>query len=127
MNETKLTIFIDEDEQKELFELKVELGDDFGSDRQMYDFLEPLVCNSELDWVSPEITGDLTDAPMLAIFGDDEPGNASDGSGYRPTGFDGKTNIRQPVLFRWAFMDYQVKSMLDELLHHRQVTLIGGN
>ena len=61
----------------------------------MADILEPITCNSELEWTSSEHTGDLTDAPMLGILqhGDGDP----------------------VIVERWAFMDYQVRSVLEDL------------
>jgi hypothetical protein len=58
-----------------------------------YGALEELIANSELEWTSSDETGDLTDAPMLCIR--DE--NAK-------------------IIQRWAYMDYQVKSFLEDLL-----------
>jgi hypothetical protein len=55
--------------------------------------LESLIANSELEWTDSEETGDLTDAPMLCIRDENEE-----------------------IIQRWAYMDYQVKSFLDDLL-----------
>ena len=82
-----LTITIDKYGQKTLYKL----GEDISSDQTMRDFFEILICSSELQWIAPEETGDLTAAPMLGIR-------------------DGET-----VVERWAFMDYQVRSVLQDL------------
>jgi len=50
--------------------LRTEFPNGECSDAQLADILEPLTCNSELDWVLPEYTGDLTGAPMLGIYGE---------------------------------------------------------
>jgi len=84
----RLVITVDDGERAELSAL-----DDIQSDVAMWDFLEPLVCNSDLDWISPAETGDLTDAPML-----------------------GRRNESGEVMERWAFMDYQVRSPLEDFL-----------
>jgi hypothetical protein len=88
---TKLIIQIEESEMLHLQKMGDEL-DDFGTIQQEIDFLDPLICNSELDWIDPAECGDLTEAPMLGIL--DEEGN---------------------VIERWAYMDYQVRSFLNDL------------
>lgn len=72
---------------------------EFSSDKFMFEVFEHLVSNSELQWIDPSETGDLTEAPMLGIR--DE---------------DGK------VLERWAYMDYQIKDMVTELMNNLTVT-----
>jgi len=68
--------------------------------RDLYDALEPLTCNSDLDWINPAESGDLTDAPILGIR--DEEGKPTDQ--------------------RWGYMDYQIKDPLEELRKHGQIT-----
>lgn len=58
-----------------------------------YDALEHLIANSELSWIQPEEIGALTSAPIL---------------GFR----DGKDNVTNA----WAFMDYQVRSFVQDLI-----------
>lgn len=82
-----LVLILDDWDIKALKELE-----DLRSDSQMIEFFEDLTCNSELEWVDAQETGDLTDAPMLGIRNQDGE-----------------------IVARWAFMDYQVKSVLDEL------------
>lgn len=67
-------------------------GHDIQSDSALHDFFEPLVCNSELDWIRPEETGDLTDAPLLGIR------------------YESETKIE-----RWGFQDYCLRSPLIDL------------
>ena len=76
--------------------------------------LESLTCNSELTWIDPSDTGDLTDAPMLGILGD-ERHQASGPCGVVHTGRDAGGNTFTPILERWAFMDYQLRTFLDDL------------
>ena len=89
----RLTIHADLDDQARLAEIKTDDPDEWGTLVCEADILEPLICNSELDWIDPSETGDLTDAPMLGIRGEDET-----------------------VLERWAFMSYQIRSFCDDLL-----------
>jgi len=94
---SRLVIEIDDEERQELLQASVD-RDDWTSDNFMADFLEPLTTSSELKWVCPEWTGDLTDAPMLGFFDISED--------------------RLTVLERWAYMDYQIRSPLEDLLRH---------
>ena len=55
--------------------------------------LEHLIANSELDWIAPEEISALTNAPILGLR--DNEGNP--------------TNA-------WAFMDYQIRSFLNDLV-----------
>ncbi len=101
---TRLTITADEIERKHLRELPADgHRDAICTDSAMVDWLENLVCNSELDWIRPEETGDLTSAPMLGI-----------------------RDAADQVIERWAFMDYQVRSVLEDLRDKGEVIFIGG-
>ena len=93
----KLTLTVDLLE----IDLLKRLGEEINSDRAMYDWFEALVCNSELEWINPADTGDLTDAPMLGIWQDD-----------------------RMSVERWAFMDYQVRSVLADLRDKGEVVFI---
>ena len=114
-NENQLTIIVDEDEKMQLQELKMELGSEFQSDKALHDFLEPLVANSELQWIDPKDTGDLTDAPMLGILGEESNENTGPYGAF-PVGHWDDKDWYQPILQRWAFMDYQIRSPLNDLL-----------
>jgi hypothetical protein len=88
-NRRSLTVTLDPDEQQELNEAIEGM-----EHPRLEEVLESLVCNSELDWIDPTETGDLTDAPMIGIRDYDDTGGPTDlGS----------------VLERWAFMNYQVE------------------
>jgi hypothetical protein len=99
-NKSCLLITVDEDERKQLAEME-----DIHSDKALHDFLEPLTGNSELEWVYPEHTGDLTDAPMLGITDNSDT---------------------PKIIARWAWMNYQVKSFLEALRDHGKAVLLGG-
>ena len=88
----KLIIRASEQEREALKDLANESGE-FNSHAE-YEALESLVCNSELYWIDPSETGDLTDAPMLGLRGED---------------YD-------EVIARCAFMDYEVRSFVSDLI-----------
>ena len=124
-----LTVTIDEQEQVNLCQIRDEEPDDFGSSDMERDYLEPLTCNSELQWINPADTGDLTDAPMLGITGGEVAGclcevwthkHKPTGLDARPLGWihtsqDGATKFFTPILYRWVFMPYAVRSFLADL------------
>lgn len=127
---TKLIITADDQEREALRNWEQDRANDscepFQSDRAMQEFLEPLVCNSELNWVLPEWTGDLTDAPMLGILGQltTTPGGMF--AGCWPDNA-GKTQAwHHPVLERWLFADYMLRSPLEDLRDKGEVEFIGG-
>jgi len=98
-----LVAIITDDEQKQLRGLP-----DIQSDAALHEFLEPLVANSELEWVSPEETGDLTAAPMLGV-------RASEQDRKDYTDEQDRKHYRPPIIERWAYMDYQIRSPLEDL------------
>ena len=98
-----LILSIDEEEQKDFQAVLDENPDGFDSDNTMYDLLEPLVCNSEYEWVSPVDVAALTDAPILAVKDDEGE-----------------------IVDAYAFMDYQVVSPQRELLEKRSCVFQHG-
>jgi hypothetical protein len=66
-----------------------------------FEALEHLMANSELDWISPEEIGALTDAPMLGLR--DEEGI--------PTA-------------AWGFMDYALRSFLTDLVENGKAVFV---
>jgi hypothetical protein len=119
----RLTFTVDESEQQALRELPTEPGPDndwktIHSDVTMYDWFEHVTCNSDLEWIPDGITGDLTEAPMLGILGQDfkqhDPAIPAN-YGLFYVGCDGEHPLVQPVLERWAFEPYQVRSVLVDL------------
>ena len=64
-----LEISVDIPEQQSL-KFEQENNPSFPSDDFMYDLLEPLTCNSELEWIQPEEISALTSAPILGTRND---------------------------------------------------------
>ena len=109
--------------------------EDFDSDDRMRELLETLVCNSELGWVDPADTGDLSDAPMLGMFGEElsvtggrRPADVYEGlcHGFRHVGGTGASSTFEPVLARWAFMDYEVGSVQRHLLQTGRAVFVSS-
>lgn len=107
----RLTITVDESEREQLRNWAEERAgfsdENFQSDAAMQNFLEPIVCNSELQWINPADTGDLTDAPMLGIV------EGQDRESYNDT--QDRESYTPQVIERWAYMNYQVRSPLEDL------------
>ena len=82
------------------------------SDDAMHDCFEHITCNSELEWIPGGETGDLTAAPMLGIRESSEQAD--------------KEHRDAEVLERWAFMDYQVRSVLEDLRDKGRAVFVGG-
>lgn len=112
-----LTICADESTRAEIAELITEGRAEWDA---LADAFERLTCNSDLQWIAPEVCGDLTDAPILGILGEDRwTGSHRNGDGTILVGGDGR---RAPnhvsvcdVTERWAWMPYQVQSVLEVL------------
>ena len=129
----RLVITVTKHEQRRLQALQ-RRDEAFDSDDFMHELLEPLVTNGEFAWLPEGCTGDLTSAPMLGVLGDEIPGpdNAEDafGAGLVPVGrwpHEGRLQqMYQPVLKRWAFMDYQITSPQRELAETGECTWQGG-
>lgn len=103
-----LTIMVDAAERAELIEMTPAIH----SDSAMHDFLEPITCNSELEWIRPEWVRALTDAPILGIV----RRNDNDLPKYR----DKLICIRE----HWGWMDYQVTSLLEALRDTGRAVLV---
>jgi hypothetical protein len=97
INKNGLTIKLTTREEKEELE-EIQKNGELDSDNSMYDFFEIFIANSEFVWILPEEIGALTDAPILGIKDENEK-----------------------VIEAYAFMDYQVKSILKELLDNGKV------
>ena len=104
---TRLTITASEGERANLRSL----GETIHSDTMLADVFEHITANSNLEWIRPEETGDLTDAPMLGVCD------------YHKT----RLCQERAVLMRWAFMDYQVRSVLEDLRDKGEVVFVGGS
>ena len=115
-----LEIRIDEREQARLKMCREENPDGWDSNRAMYDELEPLTANSDLDWVRPEWIGALTDAPILGTFGETREVTEADGDYYRLAGqWENAAGelVRwlDPIEAVWWFEPYAVRSPQDDL------------
>jgi hypothetical protein len=104
-------------------------------DTDEQDALEGLIANSELDWINPVDTGDLTAAPLLGILGAVFSESGRDGVAF-PSLFGwvhvGRYERRennqeiphngeiedhfQPILQRWGYSHYQIRSFLTDLM-----------
>ena len=122
----RLRIYCTPEEQKELRKLidsdEFELPD-------KSEVLEPLISNSELDWIPEGSTGDLTSAPMLGILGEEGVKDHTvflENFGLVECGQDGHNIFVRPIIARWAFMDYQVRSFLDDLAEKGECIWEGG-
>jgi hypothetical protein len=73
------------------------LGHKADTDQALYDFFSDI----DLEWIDPAETGDLTSAPMLGL----------------------RDDARQ-VSERWAFMDYQVRSVLGDLRDYGRAVFV---
>lgn len=93
----------------DLKDLKANNPDDFGCDNIMYEYFEEFISNSEYDWVSPEHIGALTDAPILATFGENDNDMGD-----------------RDVIDAYGFMDYCLISLQDQLLEYGEAVLIHG-
>jgi hypothetical protein len=106
----------------------------FDSDRFMHDLLEPLVTDS-FAWLPEGCTDDLTSAPMLGVLGEAMPGpddpQDAVGMGLVHVGrwqHEGRLRqMYQPVLRRWAFMEYQITSPQRQLADTGRCVWDGGD
>ena len=133
ITDNALILTVSPAEQAELQLLRDADPDKFDTDSMMADLFEPLTSNDSFMWVTADITGDLTDAPILAILGDEEQSERSPeevrGEGLWNCAFDSRQDkpyYYQPVLYRWAFMGYQVESPQLALLERGKAVFTGG-
>jgi hypothetical protein len=120
----KLVFTVDQEDRKLLAQFKQEAGDNWESDGVMYDIFEPVICNSELDWLSSTDTGDLTEAPLLGVLAP-RPVRERQGACVF-TGFDPVGPLYYPIVGRWAFMDYERMSPQEKLLRDGVCVFTGG-
>lgn len=122
----KLVITIDEAEQLELTEA-MRLERERNKEGLIWDTFESLLNNSDLDWIDAEETGDLTEAPMLGFHGETFSTYSREmGYGLFTGRYENDKGVMkywfEPVTERWAFMDYQVDSLIEKLAENRTVT-----
>lgn len=104
-NATQLIISIPPDVVREC----VENGQDGGAYYDLPLLFEDLriTGNTELDFIDPSETGDLTSAPMIGVRGESAEGYGN-------------------VIARWAYMDYQITDPIEELASSGEIVLTGG-
>ena len=105
----------------------------FDSDDFLYELIEDMFTNDYFTWLPNGTTADMTSAPVLGILGDEMPGPTKDKaqcSGLYHCGrWDVEDELRemyQPVLQRWAFMDYALTSPQRELAETGRCEWEGG-
>ena len=113
-----LTITADENERQQMREFRDTSPEEFGTESNERDFIEHIVCNSELGWVQPADCGALTEAPILGIFGPEcrKHNLPSTGHGSIFNGSDENGGWYQPILERWAYPHYALRSFLKDLI-----------
>lgn len=121
----RLIIEADADKRAELAEWKADNPDAWDSERTLCDAFEDLTCNSDLEWINPGNTGDLTDAPMLGILGEVQPDDSGPFGAVLAGRWEDAAGVSRvwhhPIVARWAYMDYQVRNPLDDLLESGRV------
>jgi len=88
-----LILKADAEEQVRIRELVAEKEGDWSPMQMDDEVLAPLLCNSELEFINAEDCGALTDAPILGLRKESGEVEAA-----------------------WAYMDYQLRSFVDDLL-----------
>lgn len=124
----KLRLTADQYERAQLAEVKREReGFDHSAE---VDALDSLIANSELQWIPEGTTSDLTSAPMLGILGEAEAGGNGPLGAVLMGRWPDKAGVVQgyfaPVLSRWCYMSYQVRSFCDDLLEKGECIWDGG-
>jgi hypothetical protein len=107
-----LTLLADDKERAAIADLIDEEGASYESEVEA---LEHLTSNSELQWISPLDTGDLTDAPLLCVLGEEQR-ERSGPYGFIECGQDADGKLYQPILERWGFEPYAIRSFLQDLV-----------
>jgi hypothetical protein len=113
---TLLTVTFNEQERAILVDLRGDNEKDpeqkearrraFDCETTLYDVFEWLTANSDLDWVLPQETGALTDAPLLGIRYED----------------DDRTYVDEV----WGYADYMVTNPLDDAIAAGEITFRSG-
>ena len=115
-------VTIDSAEQAELQNEMADC-DNPHSDQFMYEQFEDMIANSELTWVNPVDTGDMTEAPMLGILGN--VSTSTEGPfGSTHVGYWDNAAQYQPIISRFAFMNYMLRSPIEELASNGEVIFV---
>ena len=126
----ELTLEAEPEDLEQLQEILKSRDGDFWSAEEEVDFMEGLLADSELEWLSAMDCGDLTSAPILGITDHGEVYSKEDipdtavGSqfAYSDMGVDWFV----PIISRWGYMDYEVRSFLDDLLETGKAVFVSG-
>ena len=124
-----LILTVDEEEQAYLRGLREEDTESWGTSLLESEVTEQLRCNSELGWIDPSDTGDLTDAPILGITGGDDDMTRECKGPYGAIlgGGDKDGDYYYPILERWGYMSYQLRSFLDDLADGGRAVFVNSN
>lgn len=117
-NDDALIIYCTREKQMELLAFRTAEPDVFCTDRALSDELEEITCNSELDWIDPMDTGDLTDAPLLGVLGEGPPvvlEKIPPHLGEVCVDWTEEGELFLPIERRWGYAPYQIRSPLDDL------------
>lgn len=112
---SQLILTVTPAQQAELREMRLDDPAYWGTHTAEGELLEHLLCNSDLQWVDAEDTGDLTNAPLLGIVGASTQRERSGPYGAVWQGGDEHGELFSPILERWGFMSYAVRSFMDDL------------
>lgn len=125
---SKLIFRADEEERGHLADFLEEEADK-GWIWKEAEYLGDYLANCELQWIDPADTGDLTDAPMLGILGGDEEfARVKSGPhGAVEWGRDKDGAYYAPILERWAYMSYAVRSFLEDLRDDGEAVFVNSN
>ena len=126
---SQLTLHVDENERAALRWMREVESDDWGAVYREGELLDTLIANSELQWVDPFNTGDLTDAPLLGILGsDEERTRVKQGPhGAVCVGHDEGGPWYVPILERWGYMPYALRSFMDDLADDGRAEFVDRN
>jgi hypothetical protein len=109
----QLWLLADLQDREDILELR---GEDqhFSLDDET-EALERMLANSELQWINPEDTGDLTDCPILGVLGTETQLTPVGPYGAVAVGKDETGLLYQPIVARWGWVEYELRSFLEDL------------
>jgi hypothetical protein len=121
-----LTLQVDKFEQANLQSLRKLEPEQWGTWRTEAQVLENLLGNSELDWVQPTDTSDMTDAPLLGIVGNEEERTREQTGPYGAVlaGGDEGGAWYVPILERWGYAEYALHSFMDDLANKGEAVFL---
>jgi hypothetical protein len=122
---SRLTVKVDAIEQDNLKRLREDEPKLWGTYATESEVMERLICNSELSWIDPADTGDLTDAPLLGIIGSEEERTREQTGPYGAMLCGAGNGVAWyipnlerwyvPILERWGYQPYALRSFMDDL------------